>query len=1289
MAPATHAAFGQDAGKRIAQEMARHEKGKHESMHAIATLGDHAGEVLKRANAAIEKMRPALQAWVEAGMPKHKDTEDLAKAYLNALQVADDARRAEAYAAQVLDGEGVNRGDENEAETAEEPLQKSRSVRATQVHLKSGKVVLRAAHTDKREAAKPVQNIGKFTTAKGNVVYQYDEATLAANKAEKFKRVAGLAKRIPEIVEDVQGKLALNDTPREKTLSAIVALIDRCQFRLGTEAMAEQNGTYGVSSFKPEHVIVAGDTIRFQFIGKKHVEWDKVITDPALASFVGRLKSQAKGDKLFWYHDKNGEQREVSSSQVNAALAPYGVTAKDFRTYHATRLCFNALKQAQAKRGETLTPAQVKQAVAGAVQATATQLGHTPAVCKQSYILPQIIEDFAANNGHLSIRDPWKTAAKMAKAVETAHRCPLAVDADEREFMAYLQRLQGGEPLRKSVRLILRKSWWGEPERHAEAQRKHRFTLTDDTGKLTDAGKRKIESVMAALPPEHTDGAKLVVVDTLGSPHVRGLYDLPTDTVRVVGSQWADPEFPGDISHEIGHRAEVLYRAADERAWLSTHRLLDEFMSGEDNPTGDRIVDGIIKHCRELVVSYMADGMTLDGARQTARREVIAYVYELMAFYARNGKPQNETMRRIVGGIWDAGLRKSLVSIIAAHADTDAHGQVAPGNTSDAGAGTIGRVGTIVAARGDRCGVGNRGSEDSGEARPRLVLILRKSQLALFGGTPTQVQVKAHAMKTKGGKVVQVKQHTATVRKVSKPDAPAKPAAKVEPTGAPDTVTVTCPKCNGRGYNVNKWDGKHTCPKCGGAKTETITVKEQARRAKAADKKAQENTSKEADRAAWIKRNTAEIKEALPQIVELYKDDRRATSFSGRPEFLYQFLKEIVVRDAHDKLDHIVTQEENRQPLTILALAQQVKQPKSDPAAEYKQLGTKAPSFKAWFGDWENDPANASKVVDAKGEPQETHSIPGTGSKVKDADGHVVIVYHGTSSGGFRAFDKQGLDPNSLYGPGFYFTEDKSVAESYTDVVRRKSLVKQGHSVEGPLSGGDIDTVDEWADYWTEKGKSHTEKDGLTADMAKNFAWWVHDEPDSDHLAHISVMLATAKNALAAAFGSRRDIYTNQLEALRDLCRHLGIEEPGTRSELKECFLNIRRPYQTDGKFTKEDAAMVNKGVAAMGIKSPSSDTPIDLWLEAHIGRTRDSIIKLLPLLPRQWPELLQKAGFDGITHIGGDVMGGGHHHRVWIAFEPTQIKAVDNEGTFDGTQADMYKSLRGRRVVLRFGGRK
>ena len=77
---------------------------------------------------------------------------------------------------------------------------------------------------------------------------------------------------------------------------------------------------------------------------------------------------------------------------------------------------------------------------------------------------------------------------------------------------------------------------------------------------------------------------------------------------------------------------------------------------------------------------------------------------------------------------------------------------------------------------------------------------------------------------------------------------------------------------------------------------------------------------------------------------------------------------------------------------------------------QYKLVRT--PEFKAWFGDWENDPANASKVVDENGEP--------------------LVVYHGTPRGSFNIFIEKGL-VGSLLGKGFYFTNDLDKAKSYSE----------------------------------------------------------------------------------------------------------------------------------------------------------------------------------------------------------------------------------------------------------------
>lgn len=71
---------------------------------------------------------------------------------------------------------------------------------------------------------------------------------------------------------------------------------------------------------------------------------------------------------------------------------------------------------------------------------------------------------------------------------------------------------------------------------------------------------------------------------------------------------------------------------------------------------------------------------------------------------------------------------------------------------------------------------------------------------------------------------------------------------------------------------------------------------------------------------------------------------------------------------------------------------------------QYKLVRTKA--FKDWFGDWENSPETASKVIDENGEP--------------------LLVYHSTDEK-FNQFDYKTINDSSNYYEiiGFYFTSNK------------------------------------------------------------------------------------------------------------------------------------------------------------------------------------------------------------------------------------------------------------------------
>ena len=75
---------------------------------------------------------------------------------------------------------------------------------------------------------------------------------------------------------------------------------------------------------------------------------------------------------------------------------------------------------------------------------------------------------------------------------------------------------------------------------------------------------------------------------------------------------------------------------------------------------------------------------------------------------------------------------------------------------------------------------------------------------------------------------------------------------------------------------------------------------------------------------------------------------------------------------------------------------------------QYKLVRT--PAFKEWFGDWENDPANSSKIVDKNGEP--------------------LVVYHGSN----MLFNEFSNKFNSIMS-GFYFSNNIENAKTYGDIL--------------------------------------------------------------------------------------------------------------------------------------------------------------------------------------------------------------------------------------------------------------
>lgn len=207
-------------------------------------------------------------------------------------------------------------------------------------------------------------------------------------------------------------------------------------------------------------------------------------------------------------------------------------------------------------------------------------------------------------------------------------------------------------------------------------------------------------------------------------------------------------------------------------------------------------------------------------------------------------------------------------------------------------------------------------------------------------------------------------------------------------------------------------------------------------------------------------------------------------------------------------------------------------------------------NFRKWFGD--------SKVVDAEGRP--------------------LVMYHGTSASeqgdAFTSFDTYASN-YGLMGQGGYFTADPAVASSYTNKGKGQTptVYKAYLSIKNPID--------------------------MDANVGRNYVDWVKAFPDVD-------------------------------------------------------FANADRAPRNGESYTNEDFYRI---------------------VEDHLRDEGD-----VPMY--EGAEIMQDGlrsmRHDGITHIGGGrVDTNGVRHRVYIAFDPEQIKsATGNRGTYDPSNPDIRYSM-------------
>ena len=235
-----------------------------------------------------------------------------------------------------------------------------------------------------------IQAVG--TDDAGRRQYLYHPDWRVKRDQMKFDRVAEAARKLPRARREVLAHLGLDGMPLERASAAAVRLLDLGYFRIGSDTYTDTNGSFGLTTLERRHVRCRGQRLVFSFTGKSGIEHTIEIEDDVVRAALDRMRRRrGGGDRLLAYQNSR-RWTPLDAPTVNVYLRELlggDLTAKDFRTWHATVLAATALAMSD-EPGDTKRSRQ--RAVKAAVQEVADYLGNTPTIAKNSYIDPRVID---------------------------------------------------------------------------------------------------------------------------------------------------------------------------------------------------------------------------------------------------------------------------------------------------------------------------------------------------------------------------------------------------------------------------------------------------------------------------------------------------------------------------------------------------------------------------------------------------------------------------------------------------------------------------------------------------------------------------------------------------------------------------------------------------------------------------------------------------------------------------------------------------------------------------------
>ncbi|MEX2192614.1 MAG: DNA topoisomerase I [Nitrosarchaeum sp.] len=252
-----------------------------------------------------------------------------------------------------------------------------------------------------------------YLTEKRKYVWLADTAGLKQDRDKaKYEKAVKLSKEIEKIKDKIVKDMK-NKDPKISRIATVCYLIYRTAMRVGDEKDPDEADTVGATTLRKEHINITENTIEFDFLGKDSVRWKETVkAEGNDKQFQENLKKIIQNKK-----PKDEIFEDITSRHVNAYYSSIvnGLTAKVFRTYLATTMVKNYLKEHDNMKGKTPNEKLYHAKLANLEAAI---------MCNHKRTIPKTFEESLENKRetlkNINKEQPWKKTLDALKKVESS-----------------------------------------------------------------------------------------------------------------------------------------------------------------------------------------------------------------------------------------------------------------------------------------------------------------------------------------------------------------------------------------------------------------------------------------------------------------------------------------------------------------------------------------------------------------------------------------------------------------------------------------------------------------------------------------------------------------------------------------------------------------------------------------------------------------------------------------------------------------------------------------------------